>query len=252
MKKSIMAATILASLMSSTASADMIAGLYVGAQGWNMGTDGGFAYSSSLTDFSFDDESQGSFYVAVEHPIPLVPNVKIQRTSMDTNGDVTLTSNFTFNNNLFITSSSLTTDLDVSNTDYILYYELFDNDLITFDLGINGKYVDGSILVQDRNDISNNASSSFSGIVPMVYSKLALGLPLTGWGAFVEGSFLSIDDNTLYDYQAAVTYSLLDNIAVDLTVQLGYRSLTLELDDLDNIYTDLEFKGVFAGVEVHF
>ena len=42
------------------------------------------------------------------------------------------------------------------------------------------------------------------------------------------------------------------NLAIDLTLQLGYRAVTLELDDLDDIYSDLEFKGIYAGLEVHF
>ncbi|MEP3827065.1 MAG: hypothetical protein ABJM47_03165, partial [Lentilitoribacter sp.] len=70
--------------------------------------------------------------------------------------------------------------------------------------------------------------------------------------AFVEGSFLNIDDHTLSDYQAALTYSLMENLAVDVTFQLGYRAVELELDDLDDIYSNLEFKGVYAGLEVHF
>ena len=86
----------------------------------------------------------------------------------------------------------------------------------------------------------------------MVYSRLAVGVPFTGFGAFVEGSFLSIDDHTISDYQAAITYSLMGNLAIDLTLQLGYRAVTLELDDLDDIYSDLEFKGIYAGLEVHF
>ncbi|MEI8649779.1 hypothetical protein P4S73_20935 [Paraglaciecola sp. Hal342] len=45
---------------------------------------------------------------------------------------------------------------------------------------------------------------------------------------------------------------LLDNIAIDATLQLGYRQLKMELDDLDGIYTDFEFSAAaFVGVEVH-
>jgi outer membrane protein len=86
----------------------------------------------------------------------------------------------------------------------------------------------------------------------MIYSRLALGLPLTGFGAFVEGSFLSVGDHTISDYQAAITYSLMENLAIDVTFQAGYRAFTLELEDLDDIYSDLEFKGAYAGLEVHF
>jgi len=45
---------------------------------------------------------------------------------------------------------------------------------------------------------------------------------------------------------------LIESLAIDLTFQIGYRAITLELDNLDNVYADLEFKGFFAGLEVHF
>jgi outer membrane protein len=86
----------------------------------------------------------------------------------------------------------------------------------------------------------------------MLYSRLALGVPFTGFGAYIEGSLLAIDDHTVSDYQAVITYSLMENLALDVTFQVGYRAVTLELEDLDDIYSDLEFKGAFAGLEVHF
>jgi outer membrane protein len=126
---------------------------------------------------------------------------------------------------------------------------LFDNDLVSFDVGLNAKHIDGEFLATVDGETGRE---EFSGPVPMFYSRLAVGVPFTGFGAFVEGSFLSIDDHTISDYQAAITYSLMGNLAIDLTLQLGYRAVTLELDDLDDIYSDLEFKGIYAGLEVHF
>jgi outer membrane protein len=253
MKKSLLSLCVLSSIMATSAHADMLLGLYAGAQGWNMETSGSFADDANETNnFMFEDETKGSFYVAFEHPIPLVPNIKLQRTDLDTAGEVNLDANFEFGGELYTTNTDVLTDVELTSTDIILYYELFDNDLISFDVGINGKYLDGNLIVQDRDDLSFSSMEEFSGVVPMLYSRIQVGIPLTGFGAYIEGSFLSFDDQTLSDYQAAVTYSLLDNIAIDMTFQLGYRAMTLDLDDLDGIYTDLEFSGVFAGVEVHF
>jgi hypothetical protein len=39
---------------------------------------------------------------------------------------------------------------------------------------------------------------------------------------------------------------------MNVALQIGARAVTVELDDLDNTNTDLEFSGVYAGVEVHF
>jgi outer membrane protein len=234
------------------AQADTLLGLYAGAQGWYMETSGGFSNNSTNLDFNFEDQTNASVYVALEHPIPLIPNVKLQRSTMDNAGGTTLTGNFAFGDELFAMNTNVTTDVQLSTTDVILYYEFFDNSLVSFDLGINAKYVDGDLLVLATDDPSQSAMESFSGPVPMVYSRVAVGLPFTGLGLYAEGSFLSIDDHSVTDYQVALTYSVLDNVAVDMTLQLGYRAFTLELDDLDDIYSDLEFKGAFAGLEVHF
>ena len=252
MKRTALYFGLIALCMSHTSKADTLLGLYIGAQGWNMETVGGFSEDGTNTEFNFEDKSQSNLYVAFEHPVPLIPNIKIQRTKMDTRGDVTLERDFAFGGKLFTSSSEATSDVKLTSTDIILYYELFDNDLISFDVGLNAKYIDGELLVTDKNDPTVNGREEFSGPIPMIYSRLAVGLPLTGFGAFVEGSFLSVDDHTLSDYQAAITYRLIENLAIDVTFQLGYRSVSLELEDLDNIYTDLEFKGVYAGLEVHF
>jgi len=252
MKKTALSIGLITLCASFSGNADTLLGLYVGAQGWNMQTAGGFSEDGTNTEFDFDDQSQPNLYVAFEHPVPFIPNIKLQRTEMDTSGDVILERNFVFGGKLFAINSEATSDIQLTTTDIILYYELFDNDLISFDVGLNTKYVDGELLVTDKDDPTVNGREEFSGPIPMIYSRLAVGLPLTGFGAFVEGSFLSVDDHTLSDYQAAVTYSLLENLAIDATFQLGYRAVSLELEDLDGIYSDLEFKGVYAGLEVHF
>ncbi|NCP66184.1 MAG: TIGR04219 family outer membrane beta-barrel protein [Paraglaciecola sp.] len=234
------------------AHADTVLGLYAGAQAWQMNTTGGFSDDGNNLDFNFSDKTKSSFYVALEHPIPLVPNVKLQRTNMDAQGDVVLSSQFVFGGELFTATTTAVTDVKLSATDVILYYELFDNDLVSFDVGINAKYLDGELFVVDKNDPTASGREEFSGVVPMLYSRLALGLPATGFGAYAEGSYLSFDDQTITDYQAGLTYSLMENLAIDLTFQLGYRAVQVELKDLDSIYSQLDFKGAFVGMDVHF
>ena len=238
------------------AKADTVFGVYAGAQGWRMATDGGFSNTSDIQSFNFGDETQNAFHIAVEHPFPLIPNIKVRRTSLDTQGNINLTQPFTFGGQAFSADTSLSTNIDVTHTDLILYYELLDNNLFSFDFGLNGKYIDGDILAQGLDDTvgleADIGTGNFSGIVPLLYSKVQIGVPFTGWGAYAEGSFLAIDGNTLYDYQVALSYALVGNFAVDVGLEFGYRSLRLELDDVDDITTDLDFDGVFAGIEIHF
>ncbi|NDV92573.1 TIGR04219 family outer membrane beta-barrel protein [Alteromonas sp. 345S023] len=251
MKKGLLAAALGCALFSVTTQADTIAGVYAGAQAWQTDTTGGFADSSSTANFNFDDETNSSLYIAFEHPVPLVPNVKVVHTTLDNNGTTTLDSSFSFDGELYTANSEVNTITELEATDLILYYELFDNDLVSFDVGLNAKYIDGAFYVEDTAS-DTQSSGEFSGVIPMVYSKVQVGLPFTGLAAYAEGSYLSFDDHELSDYQVAVTYSFIESIAVDMTVQLGYRNVTVDIEDIDDVYADMEFDGVFAGLELHF
>jgi len=251
MKKAIIA-TSLATVLCASAQADTLLGLYIGGQVWANQAEGTFG--EGVTDqaaFNFDDENQGSYFVALEHPIPLIPNVKIASTTLDTVGGTTINTSFTLGGETYTASSQLDTTFDANYVDYTFYYEVFDNDLFTFDFGLTARDLDSKIGVVEQ--ISSQSSDlSVSGILPLFYVNTVIGLPFTGFNVFAEGNFLSFDDNTVYDYQVGVSYSVIDNLAVDLDLTLGYRAVKLELNDIDDLYSDLTFDGVFAGAVVHF
>ncbi len=251
MKKTLLAASC-AALMCGSAQADTLLGLYIGGQIWSNEASGSFGEGlDNQSVFEFDDENQGSFYVAFEHPIPLIPNIKIASTTLDTVGGTTLNETFVFDNVPYTANSTLDTTLDLSFVDYTLYYEVFDNDLLTFDFGLTARDLDASIDVfEPVSQLQSNLD--VSGIIPMAYVSTIIGLPLTGLNVFAEANFISYDDQTIYDAQVGVSYSILDNVAVDFDVTLGYRTMKMELNDLDDFYSDLTYDGFFAGAVVHF
>lgn len=250
MRKQLLAMMVGNLLLGTSVQADTLLGLYVTADVWSMESSGSFGdNTASMQDFNLDDDNKVSFALALEHPIPVIPNVRLRTNDLSTSGDSILTADFTYGGVDFTQSTRVSTDFDIQNTDITLYYELFDNDVVSFDLGLTGKYLDGEIKV--RSD-SQSASESFKGIVPLVYGAVEVGLPATGLSFFGEINALSIDDNTIQDYQAGVAYSFVDSLAIDLSVRAGYREFSLELDNLDDIFTDWSFDGPFLGVQGHF
>lgn len=251
MKKTLLAGS-LAALMCGTAQADTLLGLYIGGQIWSNEASGSFGEGAdNQSVFEFDDENQGSFYVAFEHPIPLIPNIKIASTTLDTVGGTTLNDSFKFDGITYNANSTLDTTLDASFVDYTLYYEVFDNDLLTFDFGLTARDLDANIqIIEPETRLQSDLD--VSGIIPMVYVSTIVGLPFTGLNIFADANFISYDDQTVYDAQIGVSYAVLDNLAVDFDVTLGYRTVKIELDDLDNFYSDLTYDGFFAGAVVHF
>lgn len=243
----------LVACLAPAAHADTLLGLYVGVDGWQSDNSGSFADQGNMQDFDFEDETFTSYYAALEHPIPLVPNIKLKYTELELNGSALLDESFVFGDTTFTTNTQANTISDLSHIDYILYYEIFDNDLVSIDLGVNAKQFDGDIIVSGTsNGQATTETVDFSGFVPLVYGRAEVGLPLTGLSVFFEGSLLAIDDSKVQDYQAGIAWALLDNLAIDLDIKAGYRQMTLELDDIDDLYTNIDASGPFAGVQIHF
>ncbi len=235
---------VLASLVSFGAQADTI-GIYAGAQYWDMEGAGrvGSVGDPLSGDVDFPGEGQNSYYVAIEHPVPLLPNLKLKRTELETRGAAS--SGFTFEGTSF---SSPDTAVDLGHTDIILYYELLDN-WVNLDLGINVMHFDGQVVVSEG---SNSERVDFDGYLPTLYTRASFELPLTGLALNAEASGLAVADSSLLDYQAELAYSFIDSLAIDVTAQLGYRKTELELDDVDALNTDLDFSGPYFGLELHF
>jgi len=269
-------ATALAALFTANVQADTV-GLYLGGQLWQSEASGIFGEENTLIDFNLKKEQQINYFVAVEHPFPLLPNVRISSTTLDTTGKTTLPQEFSFGDETFPIGDDVNAYINASYVDYTLYYELFDNGLFSFDFGLTARDFDGSVTVTgktiivitfeeeehlghpghvDTVEISTPVTPTgkikTDEIMPMLYVATNISLPLTGLSVFAQGDFLLIDDHTLYDYQVGLSYGLVDSRMVDFNVTLGYRVVEMEFEDLDNLYTDLEFKGAFVGVIAHF
>lgn len=145
-------------------------------------------------------------------------------------------------------------DAKLDHVDAVLYYELLDNDLVSLDLGLNIKVGDFELtgVGEDPSGAAISASGSYSGPIPLLYAAGEIGLPLTGLGLFGEVSGLAYSGNQFYDAQAGLGYNVLDNPAIVLTAQLGYRIFKLKAEDLDDINADIQFDGAFAGLVAHF
>ena len=253
MKKYCLVAALSMASLAPVAQADTLLGLYLGAEGWQADSTGSYQEKGNAQAFDFEDETFSSFYAALEHPVPLVPNIKLKYTELELNGSATLTETFEFNGQNYTVGTQANTVTDLNHVDYTLYYELFDNDLVSFDFGLNIKQFDGSIeLTGTAEGQSITENRDFSGIVPLGYLRAEVGLPMTGFSVFAEGSMLAIDDSEITDYQIGVAWEFIDNLAVDVAVRAGYRSMKLELDDIDDISTNIETSGPFAGIQLHF
>lgn len=239
-------------LQANTLVADTIFGGEVGGYYWAYAAEGAYADSEDLTSFDFEDSEEMVIYASLEHPIPLVPNFKVRNNPVEVEGNIVLSSDFDFEGITFPDGTEVATQSDLTNRDLILYYELLDNSLVSFDLGANFKWIDGSMRANSVTTPGLQASQDIQVVVPMLYGKLRADLWGTGLFGAAEVNYISIDNNHLQDYQVSMGYALIDNLAITLNLEAGYRVMDLQVEDVDDIYADFRTDGAWLGVSLDF
>ena len=251
MKRHSLSIALLAGLSLSAASfnaqADFI-GLQIGGGGWNHDPSGDFRYKSGAssvsadldTDLHMTDKTEGYYYISFEHPVPLLPNVRLMGTKLENSGSGLLSKEFVFNGVTYPVSDNVTSTLNLNQPDLTLYWELLDN-VVSLDFGFNIKNVDGEATIVSASAGTN--SSTFSQTIPMLYLMAGIS-PWEGIFIGAEGSMVKYSGSTISDFTAKVSYTT----SFMLGVEAGYRKQVYTLDDLDDAYADMEFSGHFLGV----
>lgn len=237
-------------LASGAASADFI-GIYAGAERWNYDMDGYVSSGSENIDLNqdlgLDSDDDNVYYLAFEHPIPFLPNVKVQQNNLEGSAIGTASQTFTFNDVLFTEGSELATSYDFTHVDYTLYYELLDN-WVNLDLGLTGKDFDGFTEINYTATTGVVGSRlDLKGTVPAVYGRAQFDLPFTGLST---GAILNIGEKSgdkISDIKAYLAYEGESGFGVEL----GYRTFDVDFDDFDSLSSDIKIDGIYAGFTLH-
>ncbi|NOZ91128.1 MAG: TIGR04219 family outer membrane beta-barrel protein [Epsilonproteobacteria bacterium] len=196
-------------------------------------------------DLKWENEQDIFLKVYLEHPIPVIPNIKVGYTDFSHSGDGTPSTSFTFGGENYTTSANITSDFNLKMYDITLYYELLDN-WLNLDAGINVKYIDGDISVDGRDSTGKpiHESTDFELPIPMLYAKAKIDIPTTDLSFQAEGNYVNYDGNTLYDLEAGVRYLF----ALGFGVEAGYKTLKIKIDDVDDFSMDTDFNGFYGKV----
>ncbi|MFT6387037.1 MAG: outer membrane protein [Cellvibrionaceae bacterium] len=205
--------------------------------------------TATLKELGFDDDSHNVFTLVFKHSIPIIPNAKIRHSDISTSASGTLVRSLEFDNVTYSASEDIETDLDLTHTDFTLFYSPLNN-WVQIDLGITGRRFDAGGTVV--GSINGADSETFDDWVPMLYAGFGFELPLSGLYADATFNAVGYDGNQVSDITAAVGYAFALP-AVDIVAELGYRTFTFKLDEDDNdIGIDLELDGLYFNLGLQF
>jgi outer membrane protein len=205
---------------------------------WDFDFAGDVISSVSLDDeFRLNDDAGLIAAVALEHPVPLIPNFRAAYTELSDRAETTLSAGFDFNGEQFTVGQSIDSEIDLTHYDFTAYYQLIDIGM-DLDVGATARFFIGEMAVL-------NVSEDISAWQPMLYVSTKLGLPFSGtyFGGHVNAG------QDIVDYEVHVGWETDALIFPAFGVTIGYRSLSIDAGERDfDVDVNLESKGVLVSL----
>ncbi len=190
-------------------------------------------------DLDLSSDSNANLSAYIEHPVPLLPNVRLNYTKIeqDGRGEVSLAG---FDG----VQGEVDSSLELTQLDLTLYYEVLDN-WVNLDLGITARDLDGELTVQEVLGTAVS-QTEVDAVIPMGYLAARFDLPFTGVSVGGEANVISFDGDSVYDYNAYGQFE----VAL-LQLRAGYRQIAIDYEDGDD-ELDIDLGGPFVSAGLRF
>jgi len=209
----------------SAASAATILGFGAEVDYYSPTASGDFQYKTTPTTFSSDKESAYQIGLYFEHPVPMLPNLRI---------DYTPDTSFSGSNGAAGTNKVTFNQLDVTP-----YYEILDN-IVDLDIGVSFKILDGKV--------AGLVNESFNQVIPMGYLGAGVSIPAMPLSFSGSVKYVGFSGDSLTDARVKAVW----NVFAGLQAQAGYRYESIEIKDRFDMKSNVAFKGPFVGVGYSF
>ncbi len=251
----ILSGLLLAGLMGASAQADVVR-VEMGAGAWQNElsgtiTSGTPAVTEDFSALNYDEETKGYAWVYIKHPVPILPNLRLEYAAVDFAG--TSTQSFDYQGTTY--SANAKTDLTLNQFDIIMYYNLLDNTAwMTLDLGLDVKVVEAEFNAAQNTGL-NAVQEKETLPLPMLYTRARVEIPGTDIGLEGNVKYTAYKESEVMDYVIKADYTLVDILPVDVGLEVGYRFQQFDIDGTDfdiDTSLDVEIDGVFAGAVIRF
>jgi len=207
-------------------------------------------------DARLEDKTQGWARLKFDHPIPIIPNIKLAYMPMKFDGSGILKADLKWGDYTYQGGTEFNLSLKLNRVDTTLYYNLpfvktATAGKLDIEFGLNVRTImfDGKLSGTTVDNRSVTESASITLPIPM--GHLAAEIRPTSLVSLVgELNYIGYNKNTRYDYIAGLRLNPRVLTPLKPFVEVGYRYEKLKIDE-ESVKTDLKVKGLygFAGVK---
>jgi len=250
--KKLLSTLALGATLTTIANADFIR-IEAGAGAWQE-TPSGYATRTDSDGFlnldgtytsSETESTEGYAWILLKHPLPIIPNLRLEYVSISDEGTTTGKVN-----GISLPAGGAPTTMDFKEYDIIPYYNLLDNTFwMTVDVGLDVKIMQSDVTVGAVGAYKGYSSTDTTAI-PLLYLRTRVEIPTTNIGVEADVKAITDGTNTMYDAIAKVDYTF-DLDVLKPGIEVGYRVQRLITDD-GSTQVDLQYKGPYAGLMLRF
>lgn len=222
--------------------------IYGGGYNWNSDFNGTLSSGGASIDVEEDlgmgKADQSVIWLGLEHPVPLIPNVRVRYFDLYESASNRLQRSFVFDDQVFVASTRVDSELELEMLEGTLYYTPIDTNL-KLDVGVTIRHVDGFVRL---SSVIADSRLNIDEVLPLAHGAARMEIP--GTGAYVGGELNAIKYNgsSMSDYNVRVGWRS-DFL---LGVEVGYSQINLNLDDVSLLTTDLDMGGPYLALSLGF
>jgi len=207
-------------------------------------------------DARIGDKTQPWARLKFEHPIPIIPNIKLAYMPVKFEGGGTLTQDIRWGDYTFAADTNFNLSVKLDRFDATLYYNLPFTKTATagkldIELGLNVRTITFEGKLQGTALGVGIVSEVASITLPMPMGHLAAEIkPINQLSLLGEVNYIGYKENAYYDYRAGLRLSPV-RAPLKPFIEVGYRSEKLKLAEGD-VKIDINMEGAYALVGIKF
>jgi len=192
------------------------------------------------------NQTRPFIWAKIIHPLPFVPNMRLQYTRFDTQGDGKAVSSIKIFGVELSGNANVHTRLAMNSYDATFFYELKPV-FADFEAGIGLNVLQGYSKVENK-DTGDTTEGKWVTPLPYLYASVET-TPIFGVSFESSARYLNVSAGHYYDYRGGLKYHLKVPFLVDITTSAGYRYQDILGKDGDD-KTILRYNGPYAQIGV--
>jgi outer membrane protein len=208
-------------------------------------------------DANLGDKTKPWAKFKLEHPIPLIPNIKLAYMPMKFDGSRNVTRTVKWGDNTYDLNAGFNLSVKLDRVDTTLYYNLpfiktATAGKLDVEFGLNVKTIMFDAKLSGTATGIGSVTESKSITLPIPMGHLAAEIrPISLLSLVGELNYIGYKNNAYYDYVAGLRLNSRLRTPLKPFVEVGYRYEKLKIDE-EGVKTDLKVKGLYGLVGVRF